>query len=56
MAPKKKTRTAQEARTSSEAPQQAPQCSCTSTTIRNSGNIPHHLGLINPEHIVNIML
>jgi len=38
--------------TSSQAPEQAPQDSCTSTTtIRSRGNIPHPFGLTNPEHI-----
>jgi len=55
MALKKKARIAQEARTSSQTPQRAPQSSQTSTTMRTRGNVPHPLGLANLDHIVVIM-
>jgi len=48
MAPKKRTRTTQRARTSSQASQHA---TGTATTTRTQGNAPHPLSLTNPEHV-----
>ena len=50
MAPKKMTKTTQEAGTSSQAPQRATRTSRTSRASAR-GNAPHPLGLTNPTHI-----
>jgi hypothetical protein len=50
MAPKKRTKTTQEAGTSSQAPSRAPRTTRTSRASAR-GNAPHPLGLLNPVHI-----